>query len=453
MSIRGLILSSFFKRQLHVITRSKTNIKPSLPTKSPLKQYNLPLYDCLVHDLYIPMLFFYPSDNPDGNTPKLRANTTATISNLLKCSLSQALSKYYPFAGRLISASRVDCSDQGVDFFEARIGCKLSEILDKSLVKGDEYSAHLFPPRSIWNKVIDRDSSLVRVQLNHFDCGGIAIAASVSHRLGDAATLCSFLCYWANLSRHSGDHQKSSHFRPHFAYELLPSSYYHDSVVPEVVYPEKYWVTKEIVFPNTKIAKLKATMQSQDRVERYTRNELLTALLYQCAVAAAAATSESGAYAPSVLFQLVNMRNVMDPPLPESTVGNIASTIHIPTTTESETNLNQLVQRMRKGKMQLKGTKISSGFELVPPLINEYMKRNHRVVFISSMCNFPIYQEMDFGWGRPAKVTLVDTPFVDCITLMDTWSGDGIKAVVSLEQKHMEHFVKNPGLLTYASFL
>nr|XP_017234410.1 PREDICTED: deacetylvindoline O-acetyltransferase-like [Daucus carota subsp. sativus] len=394
------------------------------------------------------MLFFYPH----GKTPKLKAyNTTSTttISNLLQCSLSEALSKYYPFAGRLISASRVDCSDQGVDFFETRIGCKLSEIHEKSLVKGDEYSAHLFPPGSIWGKVIDQDSSLVRVQLNHFDCGGIAIAASVSHRLGDAATVCSFLCYWANLSRHSGDHQKSSHFGPHFAYELQ----YHDSVKPEVMCPEKYWVTKEIVFLNTKIAKLKAAVQTQDRAERYTRNELLTALLYRCAVAAAAATSESGAHAPSVLFNLVNMRKVMDPPLPTTAVGNIVSTIHIPTTTESETSLNQLVQRMRKAKMQLKGTKNSSGFQLVPPLLNQYMKSNHRVVFITSMCNFPIYQEMDFGWGRPTKVTLVDTPFIDCITLMDTWNGDGIKAVVSLEQKNMEHFVNNPSLLAYASVL
>ncbi|WOG83573.1 hypothetical protein DCAR_0102750 [Daucus carota subsp. sativus] len=460
MTIRRLIRSSIFRRHLHVISRTKATIKPASPTPLNLKQYNLPLYDCIAPNYYVPMLFFYPNQNSDHGTQQPSPNMTATtISNQLKNSLSETLSKYYPLAGRLTSETQVDCSDQGADFVEVQIGCKLSEIQGNNIVKGDKFSGHLFPPNSIWDEVPNQDSSLVRVQLNHFDCGGIAIAASVSHKLSDALTVCSFLRYWANVSRHSGDHPKLLDLCPQFQYDLMPKSCYDDSVTTKIVCPPKHWITKEIVFHNKNIETLKATARLKDKLDgvvedqKYTRNELVTALLYKCSVAAAAATSKSGEYAPSVLFQTVNMRRMMEPKVPETSVGNIVTPIHIPTTTESETMLNNLIRKMRQAKMQLRGIKNPNEFELIPVKLEEYVKSNHRVVAVSSMCNFPIYKEMDFGWGRPARVSLVDTPVSDLFTLMDTASGDGIKAVISLEEKYLEHFQNNQELLTYGCFL
>lgn len=110
---------------------SSQDQKPTLnqlllhPSRLELKHYNLPFYDRMMPDDCTPVIFFY--HNPQ---PLIRETT---IANLLKKSLSQSLSKYYPFAGRLSSTgSYVECNDAGVQFFEARIACKLSDILKKS---------------------------------------------------------------------------------------------------------------------------------------------------------------------------------------------------------------------------------------------------------------------------------------------------------------------------------
>lgn len=441
MMSRGLVLASIFRRKLHVVSRSKCTVKPASPTPPELKRYNLSAQDRMIRNLYMPIILFYP--------PQQLANaTTTTISNILKTSLSQTLSKYYPFAGRLRSGAYVDCNDEGIDFVEAKIGSTFSDALEKEAEKSGDGLGQLFQHESIWDEVSGKDSSLLLVQLSHFHQGGIAVAVSLSHRVGDACTLSTFITYWANLTRHSGDYRKIGHLCPHF--KLLPPLCEGDSVTSISSLPKKFWITKEIVFHNWKIKNLKAKMDSSCR-EKYTRNELVTALLYKSIVAAASAKSDSGVFVTSVLSQAVNIRSIVDPPLPLSSVGNLFTINHIPTSTESEMMLNSLVERMREGKMKIKTIKSLDGNEVMPILI-DYRKRNCRVFSFTSMCNFPIYDVMDFGWDRPVKVTIVDTPFVDCIVLMDTPSGDGIKAIVSLEEEAMRNFQENEELRTYASF-
>lgn len=236
----------------------------------------------------------------------------------------------------------------------------------------------------------------------------------------------------------------------------LPQSSDDDLSATQVLVPEKYWITTEIVFPNSKIAKLKAELEMQDKQDGiikkkyYTRNELVTALLYRCAVNAATA-SNSGTYTKSVLLQTVDMRPVTKPPLPKTSVGNFFTCNHIPTDTLNETKLTTLVGQMRKGIMQLRGSKSLVGKEVLPLMVN-YAKTNYKTYVISSLCKFPVYNEMDFGWGRPVKAAIVDTPFVNSMILMDTPSEDGITANVSLEEQDMEIFLVDKELLSYASF-
>lgn len=126
------LLRTISTRQLHVISRSKTNIKPD---SNSFKQYYLPLHDRISPDAYIPMVLFYPSHSSDHSPQDEIAETP--ISNRLKYSLSETLTKYYPYAGRLRTEFHVDCRDEGVDFVEARIRCRLSEVLDKTPKKGE----------------------------------------------------------------------------------------------------------------------------------------------------------------------------------------------------------------------------------------------------------------------------------------------------------------------------
>lgn len=80
---------------------------------------------------------------------------------------------------------------------------------------------------------------------------------------------------------------------------LLPQSYANGLNATQVSYPGQRWITTEIEFHNSKVAKLKADQEMQDRIDgvvanqKNTRTELVTALLYRCAVVAAAATSNS----------------------------------------------------------------------------------------------------------------------------------------------------------------
>ncbi|KAI7995141.1 BAHD acyltransferase [Camellia lanceoleosa] len=70
----------------------------------------------------------------------------------------------------------------------------------------------------------------------------------------------------------------------------------------------------------------------------------------------------------------------------------------------------------------------------------------------TSVCNGGIY-EADFGWRRPVWVSLggAEDPLVmNLIFLMDTGSGDGIEAWVSLSEEEMDVFESDLELLEFA---
>ncbi|KAF3627938.1 hypothetical protein FXO38_28507 [Capsicum annuum] len=60
-------------------------------------------------------------------------------------------------------------ADRGVDFQDVRFNCPMSEIINPPRA---EYESSLFPANLRWS-YLDKES-LVAVQLNHFDCGGVA---------------------------------------------------------------------------------------------------------------------------------------------------------------------------------------------------------------------------------------------------------------------------------------
>ncbi|GJZ68267.1 transferase, chloramphenicol acetyltransferase-like domain protein [Tanacetum coccineum] len=74
---------------------------------------------------------------------------------------------------------------------------------------------------------------------------------------------------------------------------------------------------------------------------------------------------------------------------------------------------------------------------------------------MSSMCNSGMY-EADFGWGTPVWTCFGylnnDVPlYANGIMLMDTSTGDGIEAWVTLSQDEMAILEGDPDLLLYAS--
>ncbi|KAJ0547636.1 putative salutaridinol 7-O-acetyltransferase [Helianthus annuus] len=166
-------------------------IKPANPTPSHLNTYNLSDIDVSVGKIYLPLLLVYP--NNDGCS--LTSQEKATV---LKNSLSQSLTKYYHFAGRLPTHTTpyVDCNDEGVVFLEAQNNSKLDEFQLSSAQDGN--IDNLFPDDMVGYKS-PCNTNLVGVQLNHFACGGVGLAVSMSHLVGDGCTLGSFVNHWASV--------------------------------------------------------------------------------------------------------------------------------------------------------------------------------------------------------------------------------------------------------------
>ncbi|KAM7497856.1 hypothetical protein LguiA_022270 [Lonicera macranthoides] len=416
-------------RRYHAFSRE--TIKPSTPTPSHLKRYNLSSIDMVMFRNYIPLVFYFPnSSNSDRNPTKIAEKTSQ-----LKHSLSKTLAQYYPFAGRFTSGAYVDCNDQGIEFQEARIKSKLSEVLEKD---NDVALDLVLPFRLEQQGVFENDSSIMVVRLSHFDCGGIALAVCLSHKAGDACTFSTFLAYWAAVTRQSGEEVS-----PHFI-----SSPANDPIaMPEVVLPKRNWVTKRFVFPNTKIAQLKNVVASSG-VENPSRVESLSALLYKCAMSAK--SSSTGSFTPSAMFQVTNMRDKMNPPLPITTVGNFLWHLCVPTANENESNLNSIVDQIKKAKKEVTGVKVLDVKDLIA-LLSKFDARIYKGYYFSSICNLEMYK-MDFGWGKPVRVTLADVQFSNSVILMDTPSGDGIEAQVSLDnEQEMAAFKHDKELSAYAS--
>ncbi|CAH1440512.1 unnamed protein product [Lactuca virosa] len=137
-------LLRFGRRQLHTIV-SRDIIKPSSPTPSHLKTYNLSFFDQVAVNAYMPAVAFYRSSSI------YQSSHEKTLE--LKNSLSHTLSQYYPYAGRLAKScpTYVDCNDEGVEFIEARYDSTLSDFLQQS---DHEDLDQLFPDDLIWFKSI-----------------------------------------------------------------------------------------------------------------------------------------------------------------------------------------------------------------------------------------------------------------------------------------------------------
>ncbi|KAM7515003.1 hypothetical protein LguiA_004608 [Lonicera macranthoides] len=360
----------------------------------------------------------------------------ADKSSRLKRSLSEILIDYHPFAGRLNSTAYVDCNDEGVEFQEVNMKCGLAEILEKP---ADEALGLVFPAGLVWGD-LNSDSSLLVVRLSHFECGGISIAVCLSHKLGDVQTFSTFMNYWAMKMR-ANTSCEDALLPPHFISH--PST--NDAItVPERSLMKKHWITRRFVFPNSKIAELRTTVK-ESRSKNITRVEVLGSLLCKCATAAT--TANSRFFSPTALLLSVNMRPKMLPPLPKTSVGNLYSILTIPTRNESENNLNALVEKIMKGKMEIASMK-NLDVNVYMSVLHKFAHNNYNFFYCSSLCRMEFYH-VDLGWGNPSRVTLADAPGKNNFFLMDTPNGDGIKALISLEEQNMISFEQDKEILAF----
>ncbi|KAF7825722.1 vinorine synthase-like [Senna tora] len=229
---------------------------------------------------------------------------------------------------------------------------------------------------------------------------------------------------------------------------------------------ERDIVTRRMVLSGKSVSELR---ESNDDENKYTRVEVVTALIWKCALEAEAAVESAGGgceYA-SMMWHPVNIRRRMVPPLPENAIGNlwqpaVSPLVEIERSKAIEVkDLAQVVREtIRKIDgdylRKLEGEDNELGF-------NEMLKSLSEVVFLVAEKGIPCYSfsswlrfgfyETQFGWGKPTWVCTLGVPTRNVALLLPTKCGDGgVEAWVTLNHLHMAHFEKNPYLLQFASF-
>ncbi|XP_054793045.1 stemmadenine O-acetyltransferase-like [Prosopis cineraria] len=425
---------------------SKQIIKPSSPTPQNLGIFKLSFIDQLAPVMHTRILYFYP------NIQNEAADRDHDRFERLKTSLSETLTLFYHLAGRMKDNAVIECNDEGVEFCEARVhGGFLSDILKQP----DADSVHQFVP-------IDDahlgSGFLAKVQVNLFDCGGLAIGVSLSHKIADASTIGSFIKAWSCAAVGC---MTESMLPKYILGSLYPSMDF-PIVLPAVEFRHFNCITRRFVFDSSKITKLKATAASK-MVENPTRVEAVLALIWKC-VTIASRTNLGITKRPSMVSQFVNIRKRTSPPLPETCVGNflghfMAEEPGESNNDDSEMNLQGLVIHLRKGleqftkehvqKLQEGNNAFMTVCEGLKDLELVY-KEGIDFYGCTSWCRFAFY-EADFGWGKPKWVSIPSLKIKNSIILTDMSDGKGIEAWVTLSEQDMALMETNLELLEFAS--
>ncbi|KAK4410891.1 Stemmadenine O-acetyltransferase [Sesamum angolense] len=360
---------------------SKELIKPSSSTPHHLRNLKLSLLDQLSPPVYVPVIFFYEADQLRGLTT---STDPAQLCRNLKQSLSNTLTFFYPIAGKIDPENvTVCCDDTGVEFIEARANARLRDVIQEPEL--DRFQKYL--PVELLEGIYIGEGTLLMVQINFFECGGVAIGVCMSHLVADASSLVEFMNAWAATCR--GENPKSA---PEFGVmaRYFPAQDLSDSnISPSLLTGNSKLVTKRFVFDEEKLAALKqaaATADGSD-VKDPTRVEAVSAFILK--------------------YFIEN--NLLD-----AMVSKLRRAIR--------TIDDEYIRETEREDRYLRDLGI---------LCNLVLEEEADGFLFSSWCRFPTY-EVDFGWGKPVWVCTTALLVNHLVILTSTRDGDGIEAWINL---------------------
>ncbi|KAL6517748.1 hypothetical protein OROMI_033449 [Orobanche minor] len=378
-----------------------------------LRYYKHCLLDQLIPADYAPIVIFYPNQDPSNHfrVPQKLA--------LLKQSLSETLSRFFPLAGTIRDdlSNLIDCDDQGARFTTATVkSCLMGEFLDQS--PNLKLIAKFLPCGP--TRKGTADSCVTNIQASEFECGGICIGVCISHRVLDGASLSTFLRTWADFASPSTGERKI--VLPDFsASTLFPANDWRlkdasmamwGSMMKEVPF-----VTKRFVFNGSKIEILKDMATRLMGDTRPTRVETVSGFIWKCAMVAS--SERCGFKRPSLITHLVNLRRRATPNLPEESIGNLTWVASAKCGGGERENLEfcELVDEVRKCVSRIDGDFVRrlrghGGFEIMRECLGDIEgfgceEDNVDHFGFTRWCKLGFY-DVDFGWGRPVWVSSID---------------------------------------------
>ncbi|KAL0340465.1 UNVERIFIED_CONTAM: Stemmadenine O-acetyltransferase [Sesamum radiatum] len=417
---------------------SKETIKPSSSTPHHLRKLNLSLLDQIAPPTYVGLLFFYQS--PDLDHSQLSKN--------LKNSLSHVLTAFYPLAGRIIPHdSCVDCNDDGVEYVEFRVHACMSDVarFDPDPAELQKYVP--VEPYGLLGSHAKGEVIPLSIQVNLFDCGGIAIGVCISHTLADIESLVMFMNAWATTCRHGS---MLDSIRPCFdlarRFPPLDPSAFASKPQPPCCEDVGKIISKRFVFDKEVLWKLKKVGSSTE-VANPTRIEAVTAFLWRNFMIAFRQDDKRGRKNMNfVASHAVNVRSKASPPLPAHSFGNgcVSATAWSskPASEDEQESYAVLVTKLRNAIRDIdqdyvKQVQDGDYYERMKKQWDEVDDVWSEACIFSSWCRFGVY-EVDYGWGKPVWVSTFGVPFKNVIVFMDTRCGDGIEAWASMVEEDMD---------------
>ncbi|KAI3752904.1 hypothetical protein L2E82_24945 [Cichorium intybus] len=335
--------------------------------------------DELAPSMHVGTVLFF-SANKDNN-PKFVAR--------LEKSLEKTLKRYYPLAGRYVYEMRaVDCNDQGAEFIYSKVHMRLQDILDSG------WDAKLIDnliPSIMLGGADEITYPILTIQVNTFLCGGIGLGVSISHRVADASTLCTFLNEWAFMNREDSEVELTG---TGFS---IPPFFPGRGLTPRKIAPSDI-VTKKLSFSESEIADMKAQfMIIEKNGPQYlskvlSKVQIVSAIIWKTLINVDRATRTEPR--DSFLVQVLNLRGRTASLIPKDSCGNLLA----PFPTKSSNDET-----------------------------------------IQGWCKFPFY-EADFGFGKPIWVTMGSVPRKYAVFLLDGMGGKGVDAYVCMELKDVPYF-------------
>jgi shikimate O-hydroxycinnamoyltransferase len=337
---------------------------------------------------------------------------------------------FYTFAGN----TSVLCDDSGALFIQARVRANLSEAIQNGASeKLNQYIA-IEPYDSGESNDTRRNIPFV-VKISFFDCGGMAIGACMSHKVGDFSSLATFMNVWAAVQRGETEiiGQPNLDLGCHYFPPLEDIQQADWSLRNKLM-------LRRFVFDKEKIAEIKELISSasNSQVQNPSRVVAVSAFIWKHIIDVVRAKDATKTMFP--LSQAVNLRSRMCPVLPETSIGNVfVMTFGI---ISKEMSYHGLAKDVRNQIRQIDHEYIKviqSGsifYNAFREAMESFLQPDSGLCYFSSWCNFPLYQ-LDYGWGKPLSVCPVGMPVKNGAYLMDTRSGDGIEAWISMVENEL----------------
>ncbi|XP_057443656.1 coniferyl alcohol acyltransferase [Lotus japonicus] len=253
----------------------KSVVKAVNPSPESFSVVTLSNLDLLSGRFPITYLYFY-------RKPK-QGNFKAFVETL-KISLAQLLDHYYPFAGQIIqnpktSEPEIICDNNGSLVIEAQANTPLHNL--------DFYDLN----ETLQEKIVSIQPDFpFQIQVTEFTCGGISLAFSFDHALGDATSFGKFITSWCDIAQNkplsfTPDHTRHLRARSPPKYESSLDQTFMRCTMEEIQNMPVYRINKIKRLYHINVSSIKMLQELASKGTKRTKIEAFSAYVWKKMIA------------------------------------------------------------------------------------------------------------------------------------------------------------------------